>query len=92
VVVLSHPWRACRVAFDVSRCVHAVLLLLSLLSLQCPLKVESEPTLKALAAANHMLMMITGGCLVMTSKRDCKTQGALLFIGSPGTVALSMVC
>lgn len=28
--------------------------------LQCPLKVESEPTLKALAAANHMLMMITG--------------------------------
>jgi hypothetical protein len=27
---------------------------------QCPLKVESEPTLKALAAANHMLMMITG--------------------------------
>lgn len=29
--------------------------------LQCPLKVESEPTLKALAAASHMLVMITGG-------------------------------
>lgn len=27
---------------------------------QCPLKVESEPTLKALAAASHMLVMITG--------------------------------
>eukprot|EP00775_Hariotina_reticulata_P005162 gene5162-5400_t len=27
---------------------------------QCPLKVESEPTLASLSAANHMLVMITG--------------------------------
>jgi hypothetical protein len=40
---------------------------------QCPLKVESEPTLKALAAASHMLVMITGaqGCMPCTPKGAC---------------------
>jgi cation-transporting ATPase 13A1 len=33
---------------------------LLLLLLQCPLKEESEPALAELAAASHMLVMITG--------------------------------
>jgi cation-transporting ATPase 13A1 len=37
-----------------------LLCMLACLTLQCPLKVESEPTLAALSAANHMLVMITG--------------------------------
>lgn len=34
--------------------------LLWLSTLQCPLKVESQPSLQSLAAASHMLVMITG--------------------------------